>query len=214
MRRLAAAVLFVLPLAACTTHEVYLNPQFREATASHQQVAVLPFQVTIARQRLPKNLTEENITRMEREEGTEVQMQLYTQLLRRADRYTVTFQDVARTNVLLERAGLTYETLPSHTKEEITQVLGVDALITGYIQRSKPMSMGASLALGMLLGPAFMGNTNEVAVNLQVHNGGDGTLLWTFADTFGGNIVSNPDKLAGALMTSIARQFPYRAAEQ
>lgn len=210
MRRLAVAVVLALPLAGCSTHQVYLSPEFGTATSSHQQVAILPFHVTISRERLPRNLTADDVARMEREEGLAVQTQLYTQLLRRSDRYTVAFQDVTRTNVLLERAGLNYDNMHARTREEIAQVLGVDAVISGRIQRSKPMATGTAIALGVLFGGAFMGNTNEVGVDLQLHNAANGAVLWTFSHKFGGSVGSSPERLAEAMMGSIARRLPYQ----
>lgn len=210
MRRLVVALAVALPLAGCATHQAYLNPQFSSTTAAHRQVAVLPFHVTISRERLPRELTPEDLARAEKEEGYAVQSQLYTQLLRRSDQFTVEFQDVSRTNVLLERAGLTYDSLGTRTKEEIAQLLGVDAVITGRIQRSKPMATGTAIALGVLFGPLFMGNTNRVAVDLQLHDGQQGSLLWTFSHKFGGSIGSSPENLAEAMMASIARRLPYR----
>jgi hypothetical protein len=213
MRRPAVAVLVALSLSGCATHQAYLNPQFGTATAAHHTVAILPFQVTISRERLPKNLTSEDVARMEREEGFAVQTQLQTQLLRRSEQYTVQFQDVSRTNVLLERAGLTYDSLNTHTMDEIAKLLGVDAVISGHVHRSKPMATGTAIALGVLFGGMFMGNTNEVGVDLQLHNGQDGALLWTFSHKFGGSIGSNPERLAEAMMGSIAKRLPYRRAE-
>jgi hypothetical protein len=213
MRRLALAAAVALPLSGCATHQAYLNPQFATATATHHTVAILPFHVTISRERLPKNLNAEDVTRMEHEEAFAVQGQLYTQLLRRADRYTVQFQDVARTNVLLERAGITYDSLSARTPDEMAKLLGVDAVISGQVRRRKPMATGTAIALGVLFGGAFMGNTNEVGVDLQLHNGQDGALLWNFSHKFGGSIGSSPDRLAEAMMSSIARRFPYRKAE-
>lgn len=213
MRRLAAAVLLVLPLAACSTHKMYTSPQFSTVAADHRTVAVLPFYVSISRERLPRNLTPEDVSRMEREESVAVQGQLYTNLLRRSDRYTVEFQDVARTNALLEQAGLTYDSLPGRTREQVAEVLGVDAVISGRIHRSKPMATGTAIALGVLFGGAFMGNTNEVSVDLQLHDGDAGMLLWNFSHKFGGSIGSTPERLAEAMMGPIARRFPYQRAE-
>lgn len=213
MRRLAVAFLLTLPLAGCATHQAYLNPQFGATTSAHRTVAILPFHVTISRERLARHLTPEDVARMEKEEGFAVQTQLHTQLLRRSDRYTVEFQDVARTNVLLERAGLNYDNLQSRTKEEIAQALGVNAVISGRIQRSKPMATGTAIAMGVLFGGLFMGNTNEVGVDLQLHDATNGALLWTFAHKFGGSIGSSPERLAEAMMGSVARRFPYQRAE-
>ncbi|MFL5542380.1 MAG: hypothetical protein ACJ8J0_25560 [Longimicrobiaceae bacterium] len=202
-----------LSLSGCATHQAYLNPQFASTTAAHRTVAILPFHVTISRERLPRNLTPEDVSRMEHEEAFAVQGQLYTQLLRRADRYTVQFQDVARTNVLLERAGITYDSLGARTPDEMAKLLGVDAVISGQVRRRKPMATGTAIALGVLFGGAFMGNTNEVGVDLQLHNGEDGALLWNFSHKFGGSIGSSPERLAEAMMSSIARRLPYRKPE-
>ena len=213
MRKSAVAVLMAVSLCACATHEAYLNPQFGPTTSAHHTVAILPFHVSISRVRLPKNLSAADVERMEHEEGLAVQTQLQTQLLRRAERYTVQFQDVARTNALLAQAGINADSLDAHTMDELAKVLNVDAVISGRIERSKPMATGTAIALGVLFGAAFMGNTNRVGVNLQIHNGQDGALLWTFAHQFGGSIGSNPENLANALMASIARRLPYRRAE-
>lgn len=210
MRRLAAALVLALPLAACSTHKAYLNPQFGSTTSAHRQVAILPFDVTISRVRLPKNLTPEDVDKMEREESLAVQGQLQTQLLQRAHQYTVQFQDVSRTNVLLAQAGLTGDSLHTRTKDEIAKLLGVDAVISGKIQRSKPMATGTAIVLRVLFGNFAPGNTNEVGVDLQLHNATDGSLLWNFNHTFGGSIGSSPERLGEALMGSIARHLPYR----
>ena len=213
MHKPAVAALAVLSLAGCATHQAYLNPQFASTTAAHHTVAIVPFHVTISRERLPKNLSAEDVSRMEHEEAFAVQTQLYTQLLRRSEQYTVQFQDVARTNVLLERAGITYDSLSTRTKDELAKLLGVDAVISGSVRRRKPMATGTAIALGVLFGGAFMGNTNEVGVDLQLHNGQDGALLWNFSHKFGGSIGSSPERLAEAMMGSIARRLPYRRAE-
>ena len=216
MRRLtvvATSILAVSSLTGCATHQAYLSPQFGNTTSAHRSVAILPFHVTISPERLPKNLTPADVARMEREEAYAVQSQLQTQLLRRSEQYTVQFQDVARTNVLLERAGVTYDSLQTRTKDEIAKLLQVDAVISGHVQRSKPMATGTAIALGVLFGGFFMGNTNRVGVDLQLHNGQDGALLWTFSHKFGGSIGSSPESLAEAMMSSIARRLPYRRAE-
>jgi hypothetical protein len=213
MRAPLAAVLLAVSLSACGTHQTYLNPQFATTAVNHRTVAILPFHVSISRVRLPRNLTPEDLATMEREEGFAVQAQLQSQLLRRSERYTVHFQDVTRTNLLLERAGITYDSLATRTPEQLARLLEVDAVISGRVQRSKPMATSTAIAMGVLFGGAFMGNTNRVGVNLSLHNGSDGSLLWTFVHHFGGSIGSSPEGLANAMMASIARRFPYRRVE-
>ncbi len=209
--RRAAAVL-ALSLSGCATHQSYLSPQFTSTTSAHRQVAVLPFHVSIARERLPKSITPEDLVRMETEEGLAVQRQFHAELLRRADRYTVEFQDVSRTNLLLERAGLSQDSLAGRTKEELAELLGVDAVITGSIRRSKPMSGGEAYLTGLFCGGGAqcMGETNRVGVELQLHDRSDGMLLWNFSQEKPGYLFSSPEKMVRQMMVSIAKRFPYR----
>lgn len=204
----------VLPLAACSTHKAYLNPQFSAVAAPHKEIAVLPFAVTISRERLPRHITPEEILKMEREEGRAVQVQLHQQLLQRSREYTVAFQDVARTNALLAQAGLQQDSLQTRTREEIARILGVDGIVSGTISRSKPMATGTAIALAVLFGGAFMGPTNQVSVDLSLHNGADGILLWTFSNKYSGSLGSTPERLAEAMVGSIARRLPYQPTPQ
>src|SRR5437867_4699167 len=109
----------------------YLNPQFAELTKDHKTIAILPFKVTIDKNKLPKNVTLEMVAASEKEESVEFQKQLYARFLQRAqeDQYRVGFQDVDQTNALLARSGISLDSLSLRTKDEIAKALGVDALV-------------------------------------------------------------------------------------
>ena len=59
----------------------YLNPQFAELTKDHKTIAILPFKVTIDKNKLPKNVTLEMVAASEKEESVEFQKQLYARFL-------------------------------------------------------------------------------------------------------------------------------------
>ena len=192
--------------------KIYTDPTFPKAKALHQTVAILPFSVTIDAKKLPKDMTLETVKELEQDEAYLFQEQLYGRFLQRYGKgeYTVTFQDIARTNALLAQAGVAYEDLSAHTREEIAGLLGVDAVIAGTIRRSRPTSTGAAVAVGVLFG--VWANTNRVDASMELHDGDSGRLLWKYDHQASGSVGSSSEGLAKSLMKSISKRFPYRRA--
>lgn len=147
---------------------------------------------------------------MQKEEGTNIQKQLYTRYMKRWSdgKYTVKFQDVDKTNVLLRRANMSDENIENFTKSEIGKALGVDAVISGTVKREKPMSTGAAVASAFLLG--FGGSTNSVNVNMTVHDSAEGDLLWSYDHEVGGGLGSSSQGITKSLIKATSKKFPYR----
>jgi hypothetical protein len=138
------------------------------------------------------------------------QRAVYTQFLERVekDKVTVKFQDIDDTNALIRRAdGFDDQGRINLTKQEISELLGVDAVISGSMTLSKPMGTGAAVVTTLLVG---WGVTNEAKVNLTIHDGESGTLVWSYDHRATGGVVSTPDQLAKNLMKNIASKFPYK----
>ncbi len=209
MRKTILPVLVsVLILGACAT--VYRSPRFYEIRPSHRLVALLPFDVAISPVRLPKDMTMEMLREMEKDEGYKTQSLFFARFLRRSADFAVAFQDIDKTNALLARNNLGFADLRTMTKEDLARILGVDAVITGKIQRQKPMSEAAAIAVGILVG--FWGPTNEVIVDLTIHDGMTGELFWKYSHELSGSIGSSSEQLVQAFTRKIARNFPYLAA--
>jgi len=200
----------VLMTSACKTADVYTAESFADYQTTHKQVAVLPFDVTIGKKKMPEGATAESLRTAELEEGVVFQKQLYSQFLKRWSKgeYTVKFQDVDQTNVLLRRANMTDESIKDFTKAEIGQALGVDAVISGNIKRDKPMSTGAAVASTFLLG--FGGATNSVNVNMTVHDSESGGLLWSYDHEVKGGLGSSAEGVSKSLMKGSSKKFPYK----
>lgn len=199
----------LLMLQACAT--VYTDENFSNYQSKHKTVAVLPFEVSIDQKNLPKDVRVDMLKESERSEGYLFQQQLYTQFLNRMQKghYTVDFQPVDKTNVLLKRAGIEYEELDSHTKGELGRLLGVDSVITGDIKRAKPMGTGAAVASTFLVG---FGATNKVVVNMSLYDAETGNMIWTYDHQQAGGLGSSPDRLAKNLMKNSASKFPYKTS--
>jgi len=204
-KAIVLVILAAFSLGACAT--VYRSPQFYEVRQKHRVVALLPFEVSISSARLPKGMTVEMLREMEKDEGYNTQALFYSRFLKKSADFTVTFQDIDKTNALLEKNKIDFTSLRMFTKEDLARLLGVDAVISGKIQREKPMSEAAAIALGVLIG--FWGPTNKVNVDLTIHDGATGELFWKYSHQLSGSIGSSSEQLVNAFTRKIARNFPY-----
>lgn len=200
-------VIAAIALQACAT--VYTDENFADYQKSHSTVAIVPFDVTIDPKNMPKDTNLENLKASSIEEGYIFQKQIYSQFLNRYQKgeYTVKFQDVDETNVLLKRNSMDRANLGNFTKSEVAKALGVDSIISGQIKRSKPMGTGAAVAAAFLVGVSA---TNEVNVNVTIHSAQEGNLLWSYDHQVTGALGSTPERLSKSLMKDMSKKFPYK----
>lgn len=116
-------------------------------------------------------------------------------------------QDPRTTNAKLLKLGIDYDNILEHTPMELAKILEVDAVISGDFETNKPMSEGASVALGLLIG--FWGSTNSAIVNMSIHNAEDGILLWNYNKKVRGSLGSSPEDLVNVLMRKASRRLAY-----
>lgn len=191
------------------TH-LYENPNFDELTKDHKIIAIVPFKTTVTlRPKDMKDMTPEQLHKMEISEGEGLQSGMYSWFLKRKKNgdMTIDVQDINTTNALLRKAELNVDNLDTMTPKEIAEILGVDAVIMGTFDTNKPMSEGASVALGLLVG--FYGSTNKAVVNLFIYNGKDGELLVNYNKSVSGSIGSSPEDLVNILMRKASRRITY-----
>ncbi len=205
--------LFLLIFTICISSlsaqtNLYQYPQFAEKTADHKVIAILPFDAKVSlRPKQMKELSEEQFKKLEKDEGLAVQSAMYSWFLKRKKRgdLLVSIQDPKRTNALLIQNDI--DNLNAITSEQLAEILEVDSVITGTFETDKPMSDGASIALGLALG--FFGTTNTATLNMSVNNGTDGELLWNYNKKVAGSLGSNTDMLINKLMRKASRRLGY-----
>ncbi|WP_339741045.1 hypothetical protein [uncultured Sunxiuqinia sp.] len=199
-----------LTFAVLAQTHLYENPAFDKIAEEHQIIAVVPFDATVSlRPKQMKDISPEQLQRMEQSEGESVQMAMYSWFLKREkrDQLTVKVQDTNTTNALLKKNGITYENLTDYTPEELARLLEVDAVVSGKFETSKPMSEGASLALGALIG--FWGSTNKAVLNMFIHNASDGQLLINYNKGVSGSVGSSTEDLINILLRKASRRIAY-----
>lgn len=187
--------------------QVYSSPKLESEIVKHKTVAILPFTATITYRRPPKNYDASANQADEQVLAKNLQLGMYTYLLRKSKDYSVSFQDVERTNALLKQKGI-YDKVSELTQDSVAKALGVDAVIKTTYAYEKTSSEAGAIAKTVLLGSAF-GKTANGALTMQVYNGKDGEMLWRFYKEMNENITGNANDVMERMMRKVARNFPY-----
>lgn len=202
-------LIFISNLNAQTN--LYENPKFDSIAKSHKIIAVVPFKTQVKlRPKQMKDMDDKKLHRLEKAEGEGIQTAMYSWFLKRKKRgklKNLEVQDPKTTAALLKRNDIDYDNITDYTPQELAKILSVDGIITGEFETNKPMSEGASVALGLLVG--FWGSTNNAIVNMTVHNAEDGVLLWNYNKKVRGSIGSSPEDLINILMRKASRRLAY-----
>lgn len=202
--------LFIVSVMSSCAPQIYQAADFSTYKAKHKVVAILPFNAQIKVKRLPKGVTAESIKESEKEIGYSMQDNLYNELFRQLEEnhYTIDLQDTSQTNTLLEGASIKYADIQSKQKTELCRILGVDAVISGDITLSKPISDGGAVAMGLLLD--VWGSTNQIKVSMNIHEGENSKLLWKYNYMASGGVGSSTENIAIYLARNASRKFPYK----
>lgn len=213
MKKITYFIIFITLLISgsieAQTH-LYENPDFETIAKDHQNIAILPFKTKIElRPKQMKKLEPGQLEEMQLSEAESIQDAMHSWFLKRKKRGSlfIEVQQPARTRALLLKEGITAENLEVYTTEELAKILGVDAIISGTYETNKPMSEGASVALGLLIG--FWGRTNSAVVNMNINNSNDGILLWNYNKRVSGSFGSSSDDLINVLMRKASRRLAY-----
>lgn len=190
---------------------LYENPDFDEISKSHKIIAIVPFKTQVKlRPKQMKDMTDDQLSRIEKSEGESIQTAMYSWFLKRkkrGDLSNIEVQDPRITTSLLKKQNIDYDNIMEYTPQELSKILEVDALISGEFETNKPMSEGASIVLGALFG--FFGSTNSATINMSVHNSEDGILLWNYNKKVNGSLGSNSEDLINILMRKASRRLAY-----
>ena len=224
--RIGAVLLTILALSGCATvpppNVTFSADDLDARIERHEDVAVLPFVFDSNRdeQEDEKQEGEASAPRVDPAvEGRKYQRAMYSSIIEFVDEvdFTATVQDIDQTNAILARDGRDIHTIPP---EELSSLLGVDALLSGSVTDDRLTSAGSALGVAILTGLMSGGvasaspHTQEVWVRASLHDGADGKMLWSFEETNSGGIGSSTEKMIVALMARAASALPYVVTEE
>lgn len=202
---------FILTFAAKAqlegSKQIFESPKLKAEIVAHKTIAILPFDTKISYKKQPKGFSAEANRDQEKTMSKSIQSSMYTFLLRKSKDYTVEFQDVDKTNILLKKAGIA-DKLDEFTKDEVAKALGVDAVLGGKFETEQTKSEAGAIASAVLFG-GFGGKTGTGTLTLTLNNGSNGDLLWRFFKTMNDSITTSTDDLVEHMMRKVSRNFPY-----
>jgi hypothetical protein len=189
---------------------LYEHPQVEQYVSKHNKVAILPFKTSITlRPKDMKSMTNEQFSKMEEDEGYSIQSAMHSWFLRRKmnGKLKVSFLDPLTTNAKLRKMGVGFENIQDYTPDELADILEVDAIIMGSFETNKPMSEGASVALGLLVG--FYGITNKAVLNMSIYDSEEGVQITNYNKAISGTLGSSTEDLMNILMRKASRRISY-----
>ncbi|MEZ0453774.1 hypothetical protein ABTW24_19440 [Sphingobacterium thalpophilum] len=165
------------------------------------------FETKISYKKQPKNFSAEGNREQEKTMSKNIQLSMFTFLLRKKEDFSVQFQDPEKTNILLKKAGI-LDRSDEFTKDEIAKILGVDAVLGGRFETEQTKSEAGAIASAVMFG-GFGGKTGTGTIFLTLNEGKSGELIWRLFKTMDANITSSTDDLIERMMRKVARNFPY-----
>jgi len=139
--------------------------------------------------------------------GAAIREAIYFELTRRQDQYTVTIQDIARTDKLVHDAGLTDSAAARLPGPDLARILQVDAVMRGSVTRFHKSGAGGQVVTALLFGFA---KGSEVKADVAIYDGTDGQMIWQHNIDKAGGFLSSPDALRNKVGGAVAKKFPYR----
>ena len=196
-------LLFFASFLVQSCAKIFYSPDAITLAKAHRTIAIVPPKVSIAPR---KNVDARAVFEQQRAESLNFQKEMYAWMLRRKMQgsISVDIQDVETTNARITTAGFNDGRIP--TPLEMCNILGVDGILISNYSLSKPMSEGAAIALGVLVG--VWGATNEATVSLSIHDQSTNKMIWNFDHNLSSSL-GTPARLVDALMRQASRKMPY-----
>jgi len=211
MKKLLSSILFILFIININSQtKLYIHPDADTYVANTKTIAILPLKVQVKlRPKELKDFTTEQIIEMNKNESLDIQKAMYTWFLTRKKRGTmlVEIQSPRKTNALLIKNGIDIHSYDGYLPSELGEILGVETIISGTFETSKPMSGAASAGLSIVTGGIF--GTQTATMNMDFLSTIDDELVVNYHKKLKGGLGSNANDLINILMRKVSRRIPY-----
>ena len=204
---LLIALLFIYTDSFCQSErQIFEYPNLKSLISTAKKVAILPFNVSISYEKMPKGMSLDQIKDNEKAESIQMQQGMYTYLLRKLDNYSVSFQEVDRTNSLLKKNGV-FDNLDDVLSDSLCKILGVDAIIKSSWTYAKTGSEAGAIASALLLGVSK--GTGSGQLVMQINSAKDGEMVWRMSKEMTESAFSSANALMEQMMRKVGRVFPF-----
>jgi len=220
--RLFAFIAIIFSSSCSRKH--YPNSFFDQQTANHKVIAVLPSEIVFTGKQ-PKDLTAEQIAKMEEDESKAFQVSLYSNILRYANNNKtymfVGVQDINKTMNTMEENQITIRDSWKADDKKLAALLGVDAIVRMQITQKRYMSDYASYGVGIgrtvinkiPLGnkipiPSSLGKTEDISAYCSVVS--NSITLWNNSYKAAADWDNPSNVIIENITDAFGRNFPYK----
>ena len=185
---------------------IYESSAFDDLTQEHEILAIIPFLTHLD---LDTEITKEELKSREEKEGGAVQNALETYFSKRKKKkkFSVDFQNIKNTNALLAKNNINYQNIDVHTIKELSEILGVDGIVSGNLDLNVLLSDGVDDTFNFM--DYFLGDADYGRIGVKISDGKTGKLLWKYEKEINKKSGKNTDDLIDRMMKLAARNFPY-----
>ncbi|WP_297706351.1 hypothetical protein [uncultured Eudoraea sp.] len=203
--------LLLITLLACGTFinaqkNVYESSKFDALSKDHHVLAIIPFFTHLT---LEEKITKEESSKLEEKEGYAVQdaLETYFGLGKKKKKFTVDFQNIKNTNALLAKKNITYNNIDTYTIKELSEILEVDAIVSGNLELNILLSKGIPVEFSFM--DYFIGDSNHGRIGIKISDGKTGKLLWKYENEINKKSGRNTADMIDKMMKKLVRKFPY-----
>jgi hypothetical protein len=210
MKKITIILTFLIATASFSQTKLYVHSDADTYVSNTKTIAILPLRVQVKlRPKELKEFTSEQIIELNKSESLDIQKGMYSWFLTREKRGSmlVNVQNPRQTNALLKKNGIDIHSYDAYLPSELGKILGVEAIITGSFETSKPMSNAAAIGLVFLTGGMFA--TSSATMNMDFMSTTDNELVVNYNKKVKGSLGSDAQDLINILMRKVSRRIPY-----
>ncbi|HXF48706.1 MAG TPA: hypothetical protein VNL73_04695 [Verrucomicrobiae bacterium] len=135
--------------------------------------------------------------------------EIYSEMARHQDEFTVEIQDIAETDKILARHNLSAEEAARLPGADLCRLLGVDAVVKGSLLKYVNRSMLEQAAEKAVFDTVTTAGS-EIKAKLSIYDAQEGKLVWQEDFEQKGDKAGSVDVLRENVAWSFSRSFPYR----
>ncbi len=207
----------------------YEVADFKQRTAAHKIIAILPPAITYTSPTAGTLTIFKDKEQQVKNESNTLHYHIYNRVLREANKKNpvqIAFQDISKTNALLQAAGIGQKELKEQSPEALAKILGVDAVMVNKVEKMLLVDdkLLALYGVGKDVVNAVLGNIpsvptpgtagfvklGEMKMNSTINDAKDGYMLWRGYKTFDITLDDLPEDVSTRYGNQCARSFPYR----
>lgn len=221
---LAISTVAMLSLTSCKSY--FIASDFDDRTRDDKTIAILPFEMVFTG-KIPENLTEDDIANMNEQDSKSFMVSFYNETLASTKRgrkqMRVSVQHYDKTLSILEQNNIDVRTSWSEDPQKLADMLGVDAVVKGRIQKHRFMSDMASYGIStgvkvitVATGadpwnwiPMNVTTAKEIQSNYTLVDA-DGTALWSIGYDYDADYRQSAEDVVECINEKSVKHFPYR----